>query len=202
MHTPGSGGGAHQTPAAGRGADKPGAGPRGEAPELGTRVQGLAQLVPGRGPGRLCSGRLRGGQDRGRRAVHPLDHQGLCRHGGGVDRRRGTHHARRRGGGGGGARGRVAGGLLPRGPTKGLVATEAEWTADGALTMLGGAGAAEGGPGAVYRTDSEREGSLGVEEIAGGVLAMTPGPEREDVALALEAGPGESGVALRRAGRE
>jgi TolB protein len=43
---------------------------------------------------------------------------------------------------------------------------------------------------------------LGVEEIAGGVLAMTtPGPEREDVVLALEAGPEESAVALLRAGQ-
>jgi Tol biopolymer transport system component len=95
----------------------------------------------------------------------------------------------------------VDGERLTRWTTKDFVATEVEWTADGALTMLGGAEAAEGGPGAVYRTDSEMEGSLGVEEIAGGVLAMTPGPEREDVVLALEAGPDESAVALLRAGR-
>ena len=93
----------------------------------------------------------------------------------------------------------VDGELLTRWTTKDFVAAEAEWTADGALNMLGGA--AEGEPGAVYRTDPEREGSLGVEEIAGGVLAMTPGPERRDVALALEAGPEESAVALLRAGR-
>ena len=90
---------------------------------------------------------------------------------------------------------------LTRWTTKDFVAAEAEWTADGALTMLAGAGSAEGAPGAVYRTDLEREGSLGVEEIAAGVLAMTPGPEREDVVLALEAGPDESAVALLRAGR-
>ena len=95
----------------------------------------------------------------------------------------------------------VDGERLTRWTTKDFVAAEAEWTADGALTMLGGAGAAEGGPGAVYRTDTEREGSLGVEEIAGGVLAMAPGPGGEDLVLALEAGPEESTVALLRAGR-
>ena len=95
----------------------------------------------------------------------------------------------------------VDGERLTRWTTKDFVAAEAEWTADGTLTMLGGAGAAEGAPGAVYRTDSEEEGSLGVEEIAYGVLAMTPGPEREDVVLALEAGPEESAIALLRAGR-
>ena len=95
----------------------------------------------------------------------------------------------------------VDGERLTRWTTKDFVAAEAEWTSDGALTMLGGAGVAEGRPGAVYRTDSEREGSLGVEEIAAGVLAMTPGSEREDVVLALEAGPDESAIALLRTGR-
>ena len=95
----------------------------------------------------------------------------------------------------------VDGERLTRWTTKDFVAAEAEWTADGVLNMLGGAGATEGQPGAVYRTDPEREGSLGVEEIAAGVLAMTPGPERKDVTLALEAGPEQSAVALLRAGR-
>jgi len=95
----------------------------------------------------------------------------------------------------------VDGERLTRWTTKDFVAAEAEWTADGALNMLGGVGVTEGEPGAVYRTDPEREGSLGVEEIAAGVLAMTPGPERRDVVLALEAGPDESAVALLRAGR-
>jgi len=93
----------------------------------------------------------------------------------------------------------VDGERLTRWTTKDFVAAEAEWTADGALNMLGGAG--EGEAGAVYRADSEREGSLGVEEIAAGVLAMTPGPEREDVVLSLEAGPDESAIALLRDGR-
>ncbi len=95
----------------------------------------------------------------------------------------------------------VDGERLTRWTTKDFVASEAEWTADGSLNMLGGVGAAEGEPGAVYRTDPEQEGSLGVEEIAGGVLAMTPGPELKNVTLALEAGPEESAVALLRAGR-
>jgi len=94
----------------------------------------------------------------------------------------------------------VDGERLTRWTTKDFVATEAEWTADGALNMLGGAGAVEGKPGAVYRTDSE-EGSLGVEKMAEEVLAMTPGPERKDFVLALEAGADESAVALLSAGR-
>ncbi len=94
----------------------------------------------------------------------------------------------------------VDGEQLTRWTTKDFVAAEAEWTADGTLTMLGGAGAVEGKPGAVYRTDS-KEGSLGVEKMAEDVLAMTPGPEHKDVVLALEAGADESAVALLRAGR-
>src|SRR3712207_8315548 len=54
----------------------------------------------------------------------------------------------------------VDGERLTRWTTRDFVAAEAEWTADGALTVLGGA---EGGSaaGAVYRTDPEEEGSLG-----------------------------------------
>jgi TolB protein len=95
----------------------------------------------------------------------------------------------------------VDGERLTRWTTKDFVATEAEWTADGALNVLGGAGATVGEPGAVYRTDPEKEGSLGVEEIAAGALAMSPGPERKDVVLVLEAGPDESAVALLREDR-
>ena len=95
----------------------------------------------------------------------------------------------------------VDGEQLTRWTTKDFVAAEAEWTADGSLTMLGGAGAVEGRPGAVYRTDPKEEGSLGVEEILEGVLAMAPGPERKDVVVALEMGPDESGLSLLRAGQ-
>ena len=96
----------------------------------------------------------------------------------------------------------VDGERLTRWTTKDFVAAEAEWTADGALTVLGGPGVAEGGSaGAVYRTDPEEEGSLGVEEISEGVLAMAPGPEREDVILALEAGGDESAISLLSGGR-
>lgn len=95
----------------------------------------------------------------------------------------------------------VDGERLTRWTTKDFVAAEAEWTDDGALTMLGGAGAVEGRPGAIFRTDPEEEGSLGVEEVVEGVLAMTPGPEREDVVLALKAGAGESAISLLRDGR-
>ena len=93
----------------------------------------------------------------------------------------------------------VDGERLTRWTTKDFVAAEAEWTDDGTLTVLGGA--AEGRPGAAYRTDPEEENSLGVEELLGGVLAMTPGREREDVILALKARAGESAVSLLRAGR-
>src|SRR3712207_8577787 len=94
----------------------------------------------------------------------------------------------------------VDGERLTRWTTKDFVAAEAEWTADGALTVLGGA---EGGSsGAIYRTDPEEEGSLGVEEISEGVLAMAPGPEREDMILALEAGGDESAISLLRGDRK
>jgi Tol biopolymer transport system component len=92
----------------------------------------------------------------------------------------------------------VDGERFTRWTTKDFGAADAEWTADGALTVLGGA--ADGGPGTVYRTDPEEEGSLGVEEIAGGVLAMSPGPEREEVILAFKTADGGSAVSLLRDG--
>ncbi len=92
----------------------------------------------------------------------------------------------------------VDGERLTRWTTKDFSAREAEWTADGALTVLGGAVER---PGTVYKTDPDGEGSLVVEEVSERVLAMTPGPERKEVVLALDAGSGRSGVSLLREGR-
>jgi TolB protein len=87
---------------------------------------------------------------------------------------------------------------LTRWTTRDFGAVEAEWTAGGALIVLGGPGAVEGRPGAAYKTDPD-EGSLGVEEIVGRVLAMAPG--REGFILALRTGRAGSGISLLQDGR-
>jgi Tol biopolymer transport system component len=94
----------------------------------------------------------------------------------------------------------VEDGRSTRWTTKDFAAADAEWAAGGALTVLGGSGAGRGRAGAVYRTDDE-EGSLGVDQVAERVLAMTPGPRREAVILALKTSPGASGISLLRGGR-
>src|SRR4028118_903335 len=180
MHTPGRGGRPPPAPAASRGAGQPrrgargapGGRPRGRPPPGGgggpTRPRPLAEgrVNPGLGPEAkpLSSGPGYKGSPSwspgGDRVAFIVDGYVVDRT---VDGERHT-----------------------RWTTKDFVAAEAEWTADGTLNVLGGGGAIEGKPGAVYRTDPEQEGSLGVEEIAGGVLAMTPGPERKDVVLILE----------------
>lgn len=93
----------------------------------------------------------------------------------------------------------VDGGRLTRWTTKDFAATEAEWTDEGALTVLGGT--ERGATDAAYRTDPDDEGSLAVEKISEGVLAMTPGSGDRDAVLALKAGPEESSISLVRDGR-
>lgn len=94
---------------------------------------------------------------------------------------------------------RVVGGeQLTRWTTRDFAATRAEWTSDGVLTVLGGAG---DGPPTAYRTDSGGDGSLAVREVARGVLAMAPGPEEGEVVLAHRAGPGRSVISLLSEGR-
>ena len=66
MH-PRRGGGLHRAPRPGGGQGGPRARPRDAGPQLGTRVQGLAELEPQGRQDRVHRGRLRGGQADGRR---------------------------------------------------------------------------------------------------------------------------------------
>src|SRR5918998_327268 len=90
----------------------------------------------------------------------------------------------------------VGNGRLTRWTTRDFAATRAEWTADGVLTVLGGA---ERGPQTAYRTDSGGDGSLGVREVARDVLAMAPVPGDGEVVLAIRAEGGESAISVLRA---
>jgi Tol biopolymer transport system component len=79
-----------------------------------------------------------------------------------------------------------------------LVAEDAEWTSESSLAIFGGARPQLGTDEvsrSVYRARSE-EGSLGIEEIAKKVLAMSPGPEGEGLIVAVETSPYESRLAL------
>jgi Tol biopolymer transport system component len=97
----------------------------------------------------------------------------------------------------------VGGDEVTRWTTRDFFAEEAEWVGNEAITVLGGADDAsevsDGRPGSLYRTSGG--GSLAVEKIASGILAVSPGPEREQLLLAIKAGPGESGIALLQDGR-
>ncbi|QIN82269.1 hypothetical protein GBA63_06095 [Rubrobacter tropicus] len=97
----------------------------------------------------------------------------------------------------------VGGDEVTRWTTRDFVADEAEWAGDEAMTVLGGTdevvGMSDGRPKTLYRASGE--GSLGVEKIASGILAVGAGPKREQVLLAQKVGPGESGIALLRDGR-
>lgn len=90
----------------------------------------------------------------------------------------------------------VDGEEVTRWTTRDFVAEEAEWTGDEALTVLG---ATDSGSGDLYRTYGEA--SLGLEKTASGVLAVSPGPGRRQVLLALKLGRGEGGIALLQGGR-
>lgn len=79
--------------------------------------------------------------------------------------------------------------------TRDFVAEDVEWTSESSLAIFGAASPLIGASRSVYRARSE-EGSLGVKEIATKVLAMSPGPGGEDLIVALETGPDESGLAL------
>lgn len=92
----------------------------------------------------------------------------------------------------------AGGGRLTRWTTRDLAATGVVWTAEGVLTVLGGA---EDGPLTAYRTDSRGDGSLGVREVAEDVLTMARGPGGEELVLALKTEPGGSAISLLRSGR-
>lgn len=97
----------------------------------------------------------------------------------------------------------VDGDEVTRWTTRDFVAEEAEWADDGTMTVLGGAdeaaGKSDGRPKSLFRATGE--GSLGVEKITSGILAMSSGPKEDQVLLATRVGPGESRIALLQDGR-
>jgi Tol biopolymer transport system component len=84
--------------------------------------------------------------------------------------------------------------------TKDFVATDTEWTSDDTLTILGAASSSErGAESSLYRAIAG-EGSLALERIAKGVLAMSPIPGKNGLVFALASGTHGSELALTRNG--
>jgi TolB protein len=86
--------------------------------------------------------------------------------------------------------------------TRDFVAEDAEWISENGLAIFGAtSGAVPAGEASrsVYRA-RPGERSLGVKEVATGVLAMSPGPGREGLIVAAEMEPYESELALLRDG--
>jgi len=84
--------------------------------------------------------------------------------------------------------------------TKDFVATDTEWTSDDTLTILGATSpTGRGGDNSLYRANAG-EGSLALERIAKGVLAMSPIPGEDGLVFALATGPRGSELALTRDG--
>jgi Tol biopolymer transport system component len=96
-------------------------------------------------------------------------------------------------------------GDLRRWTTKDFVAEDTEWISDDTLTMLGATSVSssgtEGTSRSVYRASAGKD-SLELEKVARGVLAMSPGPDREGLILALGNGTYESGIILTRGSGE
>jgi Tol biopolymer transport system component len=85
--------------------------------------------------------------------------------------------------------------------TKDFVATDTEWTSDDTLTILGATSpTGRGADNSLYRANAG-EGSLALERIAKGVLAMSPIPGEDGLVFALATGPRGSELALTRDGR-
>ena len=84
--------------------------------------------------------------------------------------------------------------------TKDFVATDTEWISDDTLTILGATSPTErGADNSLYRSNAGG-GSLELERIARGVLAMSPIPGEDGLVLALVTGSHESELALTRDG--
>jgi TolB protein len=83
--------------------------------------------------------------------------------------------------------------------TRDFVAKDTEWISDDTLTMLGAASSWRNTPSSLYEA-SAGKGSLRLERVAKGVLAMSQGPDGEGLVYAFGSGPRESGLALMRAG--
>jgi Tol biopolymer transport system component len=98
-------------------------------------------------------------------------------------------------------------GALGRWTTKDFVAEDTEWISDDTLTILGAAPGSAPPSGAevtsrsVYRARAGKD-SLELEKVANGVLAMSPGPDREGLILALGNSAYESGLVLTRGSGE
>jgi Tol biopolymer transport system component len=89
-------------------------------------------------------------------------------------------------------------GAVRRWTTRDFVAEDAEWTSESSLAIVGSSssGSVSGtDEGSLYRARSQ-EGSLDVEEVAMGVLAVSPAPAGEALIVALQTGPYESELAL------
>jgi Tol biopolymer transport system component len=84
--------------------------------------------------------------------------------------------------------------------TKDFVATDTEWTSEDTLTMLGATSpTGRGADNSLYRANAGG-GSLALERIAKGVLAMSPIPQEDGLVFALATGPHGSELALTRDG--
>lgn len=84
--------------------------------------------------------------------------------------------------------------------TRDFVATDTEWTSDEALTILGTTSpSGRGADDSLYRANAGG-GSLALERVARGVLAMSPISEGGDLIFALATGPHGSELALTRDG--
>lgn len=84
--------------------------------------------------------------------------------------------------------------------TKDFVATDTEWTSDGILAILGATSPTRrGADNSLYRANAG-EGSLALERIARGVLAMSPIPGEHGLVFALAKGPHGSKLAGSRDG--
>jgi Tol biopolymer transport system component len=80
--------------------------------------------------------------------------------------------------------------------TKDFVATDVEWTSDDSLTILGATSSSERRTQrSLYRANAG-EGSLELNRIAKGVLAMSPIPGEDGLVFAFESGHHESKLAL------
>ena len=84
--------------------------------------------------------------------------------------------------------------------TKDFVATDTEWTSEETLTILGTTSpTGRGADNSLYRANAGG-GSLALKRIAGGVLAMSPIAEEDDLLFALATGPHGSELAHTRDG--
>ena len=82
--------------------------------------------------------------------------------------------------------------------TRDFVATDAEWTSEDTLTILGAASSSgRKATSSLYRANA---GGDSLERVAKGVLAMSPGPGQEGLIFALESGTEGSGLAQTREG--